>query len=628
MPKHKIVPIVKMADAIWSTEININGQQVMEMEKKYNYRQLQKLAQHLGIDYHVSKNSLAMSILAKKNIFFSHETGYVNRTLVHMVRQLVSFQENVNLPNNKLRLLLVQTFQHALNTRMGSDLVKLSKAYDNILFTESAWCSNDVRNLINAEQQDGTSLQSYIRFILSRSLQLFEAWKVEKNPIRKEILSNEWEQRRNQIEDAIDQYTNIIKSFCSNGCTHIPEEMKEWAKKPRFKTTLIVCNVLKHGSKMVTFKRKDKFGNGFVIDKVFIKEQVVWLGLGKQFLFGAYWSSSEEEKEEENEEENEEETQNNLPDHPPNEPQIIQMPPGFIITAESSLPVLHRIAQPQSIGLATNLAQFNALQFYEGQPIGEPLAFQSNIIQVIPEQHEKEKDPLLNDLKSTALSLVKEGLQFSANQLLQFVMHVAYLHTQRSFMGEPLVWTTPSEANVEPNIQVTLMSTKPLRNNQSPHISNALQPVDSVRTIQEPNIDLTHFNAQRHEAEIQQGFDNAMHTSYHKPITMGNALQPVGQVRTIHEARDRFAIRRNNKPLTSQELKDLEYLQDYQAAIMHHDLSSTILENVLNMKLAAESLFTQFDKDYQALTSKQLSLMPLVLQGPDDNKNNLSKFYL
>jgi hypothetical protein len=462
MPKHRVVEIVSLAKSEWRENVKVDPNLVHKLEEK-SYKQLQKIAIKLGIDHHISKSALILCILAERNIFFPQETGYVNRTLVHMVKQLTNYKNPEVLTNSKLRSLLTTSIGFTQN--MGSYLLRMSRLYENILFTEESWCSQEVRQLISAEQ-NGISLQSYIRFMISRNLELFEAWKLEQNQMRKQIISEEMEIRRENLDKATEEYLHIIKSYCSTGCTIVPEEMKKWAKKPRFKTTLIVCNTQKDIQKL-KFKLGDTFANGFTIDKIIEKNHIVWLGLGKFFIAGAYWTNDND-----NEDSESKENYNSNNSQTPQDPQIIQMPPGFVVTSEAQ--VFHKVAQPQSIGLVQPLVFANALQYYEQQPTGITMGFQSqsNIPHTVTNEHNEE---LLNNFKTTALTLVKEGLQFSAEQLLQFVLQLASLHTHSTIMssmsGTSTIITLPPPVEKPPQVEITLVSTKPLQ------ISNVQEPI-------------------------------------------------------------------------------------------------------------------------------------------------------
>jgi hypothetical protein len=446
MPRTTIGHTLALADAAWAQNAHVDEHKLSKLLKSHSYASLQKMAKKMGIDYHVSKEALAKCIVVGKNIFFPHETGYIHTTLRHFAKQLVG-----NIPtkasNNELRALLVERSDEK---RMASHLVHISKLFKNVQETEESWCSEEVRTLLSAVSPPSNhSLQSYIRAMMDRQLQIFEAWKSETSAARKQVLFSEMEKRREASEHAIEEYTDIIKRFCSTGCTRVPEEMQAWAKQKRFRTTLVVCNVKKFGAN-IKFKRKEKFANGFVVDKVLeLKDpQVVWLGLGKGWIAGAWWNSDEEKEEEE------EESHNEL--NSDESPTIIQLPPGFVVAAQSELPVQHLIAVAQPIGIQNRIVQASALAMYDSQPVGIARKFRGVAAQPVAQTLQ----PIAQtQLESTALSLVKEGLQFSANQLLEFVMNVAFLHSHRAFFGMPQpMWEAPAPVygpEPPPNVQIT-----------------------------------------------------------------------------------------------------------------------------------------------------------------------------
>ena len=296
----KIVPLlVSMAPVEWGP-VDVRETVIHQIMTDNSYNMLKKIAINLGIDEHVTKQSLAICVHLKKNIFFIDELGhYTRRTLVHFITEFkLETTSKLEKMNKKQLRVIVATAWKGGQDQFEPTIVHTSHIGDLIKGIEDKFCSEKAKKLLRTPGKDtGISLHEHIHQLMATSLATAQSWKRATSPTMKRDIHTLLVQQQAELDKTAQQYLLLIQKHCRGShpqCdkNQIPEALKQWATTSPLQEKSIVCSVKVHGKK-VTFRQGDILTNGFIVDHVVHVtvddggSPITWLGVGKPIQQGS-----------------------------------------------------------------------------------------------------------------------------------------------------------------------------------------------------------------------------------------------------------------------------------------------------------------------------------------------------
>jgi len=289
---------IRMAHATWDVPSSLDPGALMQFTKSHSIRALRSMAHNLGLDTHLSKNNLALTVFTRTNIFLASEIGnYTRATLLHFLKQLkvkqLTTAEEAAITNDQSRQLLLAAADGGHDMDMGQQLQRIVTLYELLLNSEDQFCSQHFKEIVRKEAPaQKVSMFDYLHDQLTHLLRLYEDWLSRRSHIemsRRESYQ-EFSTEMDRFEKMVREYAAVVTEYCpgtSNVChaDHLPSELDEWWKSNP-KRRLIMCNLMVRG-KLVDFRKGDRVMGGRykvvkVISKVAADSSLVrWVGLTK-----------------------------------------------------------------------------------------------------------------------------------------------------------------------------------------------------------------------------------------------------------------------------------------------------------------------------------------------------------
>jgi hypothetical protein len=276
--------------AEWSP-VKYNQKELDEM-LTWSYRKLKQKAEELGIDSHINKNRLALSVLVKKNVFYPDQAGrYSRSTLAFFVRELNVAKLKDEMTKSYMQKLLLDTWKGGNDMFVDLSLEYLLDLQMAIYKTEESFCSERMKKEFRKKVKGDFSPSTIVEKLIYDTVVEFERWKDETDIVKKREQMKIIKRLKSQAESHAIRYLELIYKHCKGkftpacGIQNIPAALNMWAKgSPNIANKAILCNVKVRG-RAVEFREGEEFVNGFTIYKVVIsgkKNKSIWLGVGKK----------------------------------------------------------------------------------------------------------------------------------------------------------------------------------------------------------------------------------------------------------------------------------------------------------------------------------------------------------
>ncbi len=281
-----------MAPAAWQLPEEIDANQFAVFEKRHSIRKLKDMAERMGLDTHLSKRNLALTVFTGTNVFFKSEIGnYSRETLLHFIRsfQILELKPSVeeSLTNEHMRKLLLSVYEGGSHTDMVGHMDDLLLLYDQMMMMEQKFCSHYFQEILRSEvASEKMSMVDYIAQRLDDATERFDRWMTSSEKDRR-VLYQDFLLHKERVRGMIQEFGSLIHEYCAKStdvCAdgNLPKALKEWYETSP-NTRLIACNVTVRG-KLVDFRKGDRLMNGRykvskVVEGMHQHHPVRWVGL-------------------------------------------------------------------------------------------------------------------------------------------------------------------------------------------------------------------------------------------------------------------------------------------------------------------------------------------------------------
>lgn len=281
-----------MAPAAWQLPEEIDANQFAVFEKRHSIRKLKDMAERMGLDTHLSKRNLALTVFTGTNVFFKSEIGnYSRETLLHFIRsfQILELKPSVeeSLTNEHMRKLLLSVYEGGSHTDMVGHMDDLLLLYDQMMMMEQKFCSHYFQEILRSEvASEKMSMVDYIAQRLDDATERFDRWMTSSEKDRR-VLYQDFLLHKERVRGMIQEFGSLIHEYCAKStdvCAdgNFPKALKEWYETSP-NTRLIACNVTVRG-KLVDFRKGDRVMNGRykvskVVEGMHQHHPVRWVGL-------------------------------------------------------------------------------------------------------------------------------------------------------------------------------------------------------------------------------------------------------------------------------------------------------------------------------------------------------------
>lgn len=300
-----------LAPAVWAPVSDLDEAAVRGTYEAFNIETLQKKARELGIDDHVSKASLAISVTAGRNVFFPEEINrYSRRTLLHFYNSFqvspLSKRQVEKLSTAELRTQLLQAWRGGEAEAVLSDMHQLTELRDVMDALEDQFCSERLKHVFRHAPQGQVSLRDHADQTITEALNAYRAWVAAAHHKEdRRSLYVQAETARSAAEGAVTEYLRQMRKHCKNlpreRCRpeHIPAVLHEWMKTSPLRDKALLCNVKLKGRK-VAFQEGDQLSKRLRVYKVVEVPNpedrqfpVTWLGVARDPHFVEWWEDAE-----------------------------------------------------------------------------------------------------------------------------------------------------------------------------------------------------------------------------------------------------------------------------------------------------------------------------------------------
>jgi hypothetical protein len=280
----------------WSP-VEYDERAVESLIHAYSYKDLRTMASNLGLEYHLSKKSLAICIVTEKNIFFPAEVGnYTHENLVYMISKFkllpnLTEDEAFQMTVPELQKILLEAWKGGSDEDMYLNLQHVIDLNDVMEGIEGKFCSDHVKKILRTASKDKPSLYDLVETAMSQVLSLYKEWASSSDQAQKRKLFVAARLANAHAEKAVVEYLRVIRKYCKSktyyncDAADIPKMVSAWMKSSDAEDKVIMCNVTVKG-RIIQFTEGEYLIPGFkiyIVVHAFSEEgeEVVWLGVGK-----------------------------------------------------------------------------------------------------------------------------------------------------------------------------------------------------------------------------------------------------------------------------------------------------------------------------------------------------------